>query len=127
MAQGESESTDEIAWTMPPDGSTFIMSLQRNEMVVLGMSDDEWRDAVASKDICTINRHLYRVWKLSQGKYFFKYHTNTTAANEDGDREIKQFYQTSIQSLSALHPRKVRVSLLGKIDFPSDDKENFML
>lgn len=127
MAQGESESTDEIARTMPPDGSTFIMSLQRNEMVVLGMSDDEWRDAVASKDICTINRHLYRVWKLRRGEYCFKFHTNTAAAIEVGDKPLKQFYITSISSLSALIPRKVEVSLLGKIDLLSDDKENLML
>ena len=96
-------------------------------MVVLGMSDDEWRDAVASKDISTINRHLYRVWKLASGDYCFKYHTNTTAAIGDGDKELRQYYRTSIPSLFALHPRKVRVNLLGMIDFLSDDKENIML
>lgn len=92
------------------------------------MSDDQWNDAVATKDIRTINRHLYRVWKLSSKSYCFKYHTNTTAAIEDGDKEIKQHYIiASPDSFFNLNPRKVIVSLLGKINTISDDKENPML
>lgn len=127
-ANGESESAEEIAGGLPPYGSEFIMSLQRNEMVVLGMSDDEWRDAVASKDLRSINRYLYRVWKLSSGEYCFKYHTNTTASIEEGDKELKQFYMLkSISALAALRPRKVRVSILGGFDSLADDKEDNML
>lgn len=128
ISQGESELTEEIANCLPPDGSEFIMSLQRNEMVVLGMSDEEWADAVASNDIRTINRHLYRVWKLSSGEYCFKYQTSTAASIEEGDKEIQQFYKfTSIPALFSLHPRKVTVSILGKLKNLSDDKENTML
>lgn len=127
IANSESARFAGIADTLPPDGSEFIMSLQRNEMVVLGMSDDEWNDAVASNDFRTINRHLYRVWKLSSGKYCFKFHTNTSAAIEDGDREIRQFYVTSLSSLRALHPRKITISILGNPDSLSDDKESPML
>lgn len=128
VALGEHLDIEEIANTLPATDSEFIMSLQRNEMVVLGMSDDEWNDAIASNDIRSINRHLYRVWKLSSGEYCFKYQTNTTAAIEDGDKEIKQFYKiSSIPSLIALHPRKVSVSILGKFNPLSNDKENSML
>lgn len=127
VAMGDSDCVEEIAKNFPPVGSEFVMSLQRNEMVVLGMSDDEWNDAVASRDRRIINRHLYRVWKLSLGEYCFKYHTNTTAAIEDGDKEIKQYYIIkSISSLAALHPRKVSISILGKLNLLSDDKENIM-
>lgn len=126
IANGESELYEGIANTLPPDGSEFIMSLQRNEMVVLGMSDDEWNDAIASNDIRTINRHLYRVWKLRSGEYCFKFQTNTSAAIEDGDKEIKQFYVTSVSSLIALHPRKVSVTILGKFNNLSNDKESAM-
>ncbi len=128
IASKECDIAEEIAETLPPADSSFIMSLQRNEMVVLGMSDDQWNDAVATKDIRTINRHLYRVWKLSSKSYCFKYHTNTTAAIEDGDKEIKQHYIiASPDSFFNLNPRKVIVSLLGKINTISDDKENPML
>ena len=128
VASRDCVDMDEIANTLPPDGSQFIMSLQRNEMVVLGMSDDEWNDALASNDIRAVNRHLYRVWKLRSGEYCFKYHTCTTAAIEGGDKEIKQHYIiSSIPALSALHPRKVTVSILGKLKSLSDDKESPML
>lgn len=128
IANGESDLFNGIASTLPPDGSEFIMSLQRNEMVVLGMSDEEWADAVASNDIQTINKHLYRVWKLGVGEYCFKFQTNTTAAIEDGDKELKQFYRIkSIPSLLAMYPRKVTVSILGKFNNLSNDKESLML
>lgn len=124
---GESDRFQDIIPTLPPDGSEFITSLQRNEMVVLGMSDEEWADAVASKDICAITKYLYRVWKLGPGEYCFKFHTNTTASIENGDREIKQFYRiSSISSLIAMHPHKVVVSMLGKFNTLSNDKESPM-
>lgn len=128
IANGKSDLFNDIAPTLPPYDSKFIMSLQRNEMVVLGMSDEEWADAIDSNDISAINKHLYRVWKLRAGEYCFKFHTNTTAAIEDGDKEIKQFYIiSSISALIALNPRKVTVSILGKFNNLSNDKESSML
>lgn len=128
IASEEYDGAEEIANALPPADSEFVMSLQRNEMVVLGMSDDEWNDAVTTNDLSFVNKHLYRVWKLSSGVYCFKYHTNTTAAIEEGDKEIRQFYIiSSIPSLAALYPRKVTVSMLGKINLHPDDKENLML
>lgn len=122
------EGMEDLVNTMPPANSKLVMTLQRNEMVVLGMSDEEWRDAVASNDVRTINRHLYRVWKLSSGEYCFKFHTNTITAKEEGDKEIKQHYiLTSISALLSLHPRKATVSILGKLTPFSDDKENSLL
>lgn len=128
LANGNSDLFKGIAATLPPDDSEFVMSLQRNEMVVLGMSDEQWSDAVASNDIRTINKHLYRVWKLRSGEYCFKFQTNTSAAIEDGDKEIKQFYRiTSISFLIDLHPRKVTISILGKFNNLSNDQEGSML
>ena len=93
------------------------MSLQRNEMLVLGMSDDEWNDAISAHDIAAINKHLYRVWRLGSKDYNFKFHTDTTAQIKEGDKEMKMFYRIgSIQALLALNPRKVSVSILGEID-----------
>ena len=121
------DGMEDLVNTMPPANSKFVMTLQRNEMVVLGMTDEEWRDAVAANDIRTINRHLYRVWKLSSGDYFFKYHTSTTATIEDGDKEIQQFFRLGVGSLFDLNPRKVMVSILGQLITLTDDKENSML
>lgn len=117
----------DIVDTLPPDRSEFIMSLQRNEMIVLGMTDEEWTEAITSNNLKVINRHLYRVWKLGSKDYCFKFHTNTSAAIEDGDKEIKQYYRIkSIPPLLALHPRKVTVSVLGKFNTLFNDKESPM-
>lgn len=106
-----------IAESLPPRNSEFLMSLQRNEMLVLGMSDDEWNDAISAHDIAAINKHLYRVWKLGSKDYNFKFHTDTTAQIKEGDKEMKMFHRIgSIQALLALNPRKVSVSILGEID-----------
>lgn len=117
----DNEEIEEIAKSLPAPDSEYIMSFQRNEMVVLGLSDDEWRDAVSSNDLKTINRHLYRVWKISQKQYYFKYHTNTTASIEEGDNEIRQHYILSNSSLIKLNPHKVTVSILGKLNLRSND------
>lgn len=114
----ENPDIRQIAAKLPPCGSEFLMSLQRNEMLVLGMSPDEWNDAVATRDHAAINRHLYRVWRLASGDYNFKFHTDTTAKILEGDKEMKMFYRiTSIKNLFALNPHKITVSLLGEIDF----------
>lgn len=60
----DNSDIQEIIAKLPPHDSQFVMSLQRNEMMVLGMSEDEWNDAIASRDHVAFNRHLYRVWKL---------------------------------------------------------------
>ncbi len=118
----ENEDIREIAQTLPPVNSTFWMSLQRNEMFVLGMTDDEWRDAVKSRDYATLNKHLYRVWTLSTREYRFKRQTNTQAAIVDGDKEMCQHYICkSIGAFMALNPRKVSVNLLSKIMLPEID------
>lgn len=118
----ENDDIRAIKRTMPSEDSTFWMSLQRNEMFVLGMTDDEWRDAVKSRDYATLNKHLYRVWKLAPRNYCFKRQTNTQAAIVDGDKEMCQHYILgSVGALMALNPRKVSVNLLSKIMLPEID------
>lgn len=107
---------EEIANGLPRPDYQFELSLQRNEMVVLGMTDDQWNDALATNDQAEINRHLYRVWKLAPKQYCFKYHTNTEAAIIEGDKETKAYYMlSSMNSLFALSPRKVYIDVLGNL------------
>lgn len=114
----ETPDIQSIAAKLPPYDSEFLMSLQRNEMLVLGMSDDEWNDAVAARDHAFINEHLYRVWKLSPHNYCFKFHTDTTAKTDEGDKKMKMYYIIgSIGAFYSLNPHKVVVNLLGDIDF----------
>ncbi len=114
----DNEDIQRLANGFPPVDSELYMTLRRNEMFVLGMSDDEWHDAVESGNVSEINRHLYRVWKLSSNNYCFKFHTDTTAKIEDGDKEMKQYYNVrSINAFSELYPRKVTVTMLGNLRF----------
>lgn len=114
----DNSDIQEIITKLPSHDSQFVMSLQRNEMVVLGMSEDEWNDAIASRDHSAINRHLYRVWKLGSHNYNFKFHTDTTAKINDGDKEMKMYYMIqSIGAFLALNPHKINISQLGEIDF----------
>lgn len=116
MALKDQNEIDELAAGLPPEGSRFVSSLQRNEMVVLGMSDEEWRDAVNTKDRAAINRHLYRVWKLSLKEYAFRFHTDTNVEISEEGREMRQYYLLkSIKALQSLNPHKVKVDMLGDI------------
>lgn len=116
LALKNQEDINELASGLPPAGSEFVTSLQRNEMVVLGMSNDEWRDAVESKDYATLNRHLYRVWKLSAGEYAFRFHTDTNVEISDAGREMKLYYLLkSVKAIEQLNPQKVKVDILGNI------------
>ena len=95
--------------------------MQQNEMFVLGMEDDEFRDAMEGKDYKTLGAHLYRVQKLASIDYYFRSQYETALDNSAGARMMKKFYRiNSIKSLFALHPRKVSVSLLGEMALKDD-------
>lgn len=116
MALKDQKDIDELAAGLPPEGSKFVMSLQRNEMVVLGMSDDEWIDAINIKDMSTLNRHLYRVWKLSSREYAFRFHTDTNVeVSEEGNKMKLYYLLTSTKALEAMNPHKVKIDILGNI------------
>lgn len=112
---------EELAAGLPAPDWQFVMSMQQNEMFVLGMEDDEFRDAMEGKDYKTLGAHLYRVQKLTSIDYYFRSQYETTLDDSAGARMMKKFYRiTSIKSLFALHPRKVSVSLLGEMALKDD-------
>lgn len=107
---------EEIAAKLPAPGWKHLIDMQRNEMFILGMSEEEYRDAVNSNDTKNLTRNLYRVQKLTSGDYFFRHHSATSV--EEGDRKLKMkaYYRvTSFKTFQSLNPHKVRVSLLGEI------------
>jgi len=112
---------------LPNDNWQFILSMQENEMFVLGMEDDEFDDAIERQDYATLNKHLYRVQKIAHNDYWFRYHTETTVDDKYGDGEdnkvnlgwsVEMGKVCRIRSCDALfakHPHKVKVDLLGHI------------
>ena len=112
---------EELAAGLPAPDWQFVMSMQQNEMFVLGMEDDEFRDAMEVKDYKTLGAHLYRVQKLTSIYYVFRHQYETQLDDSKGAQIMKKFYRAqSFKALFALHPRKVSVSLLGEMALKDD-------
>lgn len=114
----DSMDVQEVAASLPQPDWTFLSSMRMNEMFVLGMSDDEFSDAVSSGDLKALTNHLYRVQKLSLNDYMFRLHTHTTVDAEQCDKEMARYQNAkSYKALEALNPKKVRVNCIGEISF----------
>ena len=99
---------------LPSSDWIFVESIQRDEMVLVGLSDEEIRQAVEAQDYCKLSEHLYRVQKIATGNYMVRYHLETdTDMNRSG--RIPKLYQLSLTSYEEKNVRKVRVDLLGRI------------
>lgn len=112
----DSSDTAELVVGLPDINSTFIGSLQRNEMYILGMSDEEWKDAMKSKDYATLTQHLYRVQKLSLREYILRHHLDTQAAVSEADKATDHYLSfNSYNTLKKANLRKVKITALGEI------------
>lgn len=113
---------------LPKPTWRFEMSMQQNDMFILGLPDEVYRDALEHGDNVLLNRHLYRVQKLAVNNYAFRFHTETTVDDQyvgpDGVKKKNETLSKSmgkvviVQSLKTFeswYPHKVRVSLTGKI------------
>ena len=102
---------------LPPSDWVFVDSLQQDEMVIIGLSDEELQRALETQDYRKLSEHLYRVQKMSSKDYYFRYHLETSVADDKNTSgSIPKFHR--IQSLKVYEEknvRKVRVDLLGRI------------
>ena len=102
---------------LPPSDWVFVDSLQQDEMVIIGLSDEELQRALEAQDYRKLSEHLYRVQKMSSRDYWFRYHLETSVADDKNTSgRIPKFHR--VQSLKAYEEkniRKVRVDLLGRI------------
>lgn len=111
-----------VARTLPPANSTPVLTLSSNQMVVIGLDDDEWHDAVRSHNLKLINSHLYRVQKLSSNDYVFRQHTHTlTTEDETAKLSGNYILLTSWKALNKNHVRPVHADRLGHIILPEND------
>lgn len=108
---------------LPTPNLTYQLSMQQNEMFILGMNEDDYKDAINSNDYNALSKHLYRVQKISKKEYCFRLHTETVVDDKyNGVKNqmlSKQMNKLKIiQSFDALYsnnPHKVKIDLLGKI------------
>lgn len=106
---------DSVLSALPHSSWTFVESLQKNEMFLIGLSDDEIARAIKEVDRATLNDHLYRIQKYSSKDYYFRYHLETQLDDIRGGTVPKFYRIKSLKAYLELNPRKVRVDLLGNL------------
>lgn len=101
---------------LPDVNWTFEISLQQNEMFVLGMEDEAFEDAIRDKDFAMISKYLYRVQSVSESDYWFRLHVETQNDKTPSAKLAKKYHRVhSLKALFELHPHKVHISMIGKI------------
>lgn len=117
----ETDLTSIVASGLPDQSWTFMRSMQLNEMFVMGLSDDEWNDALRKSDYQILSNHLYRVQTLTGGDYRFRLHKDTATNFDKEQYSLKHgIICASNQALAKQNPHKVKVTSTGEI-IPVDD------
>ena len=102
---------------LPASDWVFVDSLQQDEMVIIGLSDEELQRALEAQDYRKLSEYLYRVQAISLGDSLYRYHLETSVADrKNGSGRIPKFYRvTGLKTYKEKNIRKVRVDLLGRI------------
>lgn len=103
---------------LPADKLNLKFSMQQNEMFILGLSQEEFDETIKNNDKSLLSKHLYLVWSIAEGDYWFRHHLetkNTELKKTDGAKESKRYYRLSSKGFIDLNPIKVRLNHLGEI------------
>lgn len=99
---------------LPGAGLKYKMSMQQNEMFILGMNPDEVLTAITTPNYAAISPYLYRVQKLAELYYVFRHHLETQIIDSIDAFDSKRYQRIrSLKALSALQPIKVKIDYLG--------------
>ena len=92
------------------------LSMQQNEMFVLGMASEDILMAIETKNYKAISDKLYRVQKLAGTNYMFRHHLETQLSDDTNSQMSKRYINIrSLGSLFGLNPFKLKVDRLGNI------------
>ena len=101
---------------LPPAGLQLEVSLQQNEMFILGMPEEEYLRAIRENDTRELNKYLFRVQKISSQHNVFRRNTDTGKDEDLRAQSLGLFIRvSSIKGWIKYNPHKVRVSILGEI------------
>lgn len=104
---------------LPSDNLNLKFSMQQNEMFILGLSNEEFYEALKNNEKSLLSKHLYLVWSISENNYWFRHHLETKNSDLkklEGVKESKRLYNIrSLGSLFSLNPIKARLNHLGEI------------
>ena len=94
----------------------FEISLQQNEMFILGMQNEDFKLAIEKNDYTFLSKYLYKVQNVSENAYRMCFHLETKFDLSKANKPDKRYY--NIQSIDAwfrLQPHKVKIDRLGNI------------
>lgn len=95
-------------YQLPEGGIEIITTLEANDMFLLELKTTEFD--LKGIDHSQLNRHLYRVQKISECNYMFREHLASTL-----DKKSEEIHVQSLRKFESLSPVKVKVSPTGKI------------
>jgi CRISPR-associated endonuclease Csn1 len=93
---------------LPEDGKQIVTTLQNNDMFLLGLKEDEinWEQPNTG----FLKEHLYRVQKISEGDYSFRFQTASTLTNKTEEIRV-----ASLKKWEENNPMKVKINSIGEI------------
>ncbi len=101
---------------LPQPNLRLVLSMQQNEMFVMGLSNEEIELAMKNNDKKTISKHLYRIQKLAGSNWYFRHHLETQLVDDSNAFASKRYLSLrSFNALFSLNPKKVKVDFLGSI------------
>ena len=121
--QAEGTYPESFLEKLPLAQWNMIMSMQQNEMFILGMTLEEVENSLSNRDSKAISDKLYRIQKMSiipssgQLDLTFRHHLETQLVDDTNSKSSKRFIKAqSLGSLFSLNPFKVKIDCLGNIN-----------
>ncbi|MDE6578558.1 MAG: type II CRISPR RNA-guided endonuclease Cas9, partial [Muribaculaceae bacterium] len=118
---GNETLIEELLPGMPLPDWDFVESLKMNDTFILGMTDEEYSEAINNNNTAKLLNNLYRVQKLSLSEYVFRLHTDTSSdttvkAKSDKEMDLFQIFKAPSSFFNS-HPRRVKISRTGEINY----------
>jgi CRISPR-associated endonuclease Csn1 len=116
LEQSENTCPESFLEQLPPANLELVLSMQQNEMFILGMTDEDVKKAIENNDYKEISKHLYRVQRLSLTDYYFRHHLETKIDDGESAKISKRYFRIkSLKAFFSLNPFKVKIDCLGNI------------
>ncbi len=122
LQQPENTYPQSFLEQLPPVNLEMELSIQQNEMFILGMTDEDIKIATENNNNKQISEYLYRVQKLSlkpssgQIDIVFRHHLETKLVDDNNSKISKRYINVqSLKALFSLNPFKVKIDYLGNI------------
>ena len=101
---------------MPDENLTFEVSMQQNEMFIMGLQQEEIDYALINNDKEKISKHLFRVQKLGSCYYVLRHHLETQIDDSAKAMQVGKFYRIrSFKAWESASPFKVYINYLGEL------------